>query len=166
VNDVYFACRTCKTYLDAGYRWCYRTLEEPSVVARGKPVNVSAVLNASEYWRGSQKAQWLQNLLPQVRAFLERHRAHDLIYGTDEDVGLVPMTDDDYCFLDWMCEADDTSDLLPRNFVEIYGYDNWEQVAEHITHLEQKPWWWLEKQLRQRAKEKFESLVSRTEEAT
>jgi hypothetical protein len=158
VNDVYFACRTCKTYQDAGYRWGASTLERSGIVERGKPVEVSAVLNATEYWRGSQKAAWLDDLLPKVREFLDRHRSHELIYGTGEDIGLVPMDDDDAHFLDWMNETDDKFELLPRAFIEKLGYDNWDQVIEHVSRLEHKPWWWHHSELRQKAQEKFASL--------
>ena len=166
MNNVYFACRTCKIFVDAGYRWCYWALEEPGVVEPGKPVNVGAVLNASQYWHGAQEAAWLQELLPKVRAFLERHGAHDLIYGDSEDIGTVPMSDDDYSFLDWLDETDDDAsdlvpdfDVLPRFYVEKLGYRDWKQVTDHIARLELKPWWWHYPELRQKAKEKFYSLI-------
>jgi hypothetical protein len=131
-------------------------------------VNAGAVLNASEYWRGSQKGAWLEELLPKVRAFLERHGAHDLIYGDGEDIGREPMSDDDYSFLEWLDETgDDPSDLLPRHevlprfYVEKLGYRHWEQVTDHIARLELKPWWWHYAELRQKAREIFVSRVAR-----
>lgn len=160
LNNVYFACRTCKTYQDAGYRWCYWTLEHPGIVERGKSFVVSAVLSAPEYWQGGQDASWLQQLLPKVRAFLERHRTHELVYGDDEDIGLLPTSEDDYRFLDWLNEDDDDAeDLLPRYFIERLGYNDWQQVTEHIAQLEHKPVWWYVSELRDKAKEKFISLL-------
>jgi hypothetical protein len=128
-------------------------------------VNVSVVLNASEYWRGSQEAVWLQDLLPKVRAFLERHEGHDLIYGDSQDIGTMPMSDDDYSFLDWLDEGAGPSDMLPRYevlprfYVEKLGYRDWKQVTEHIARLELKPWWWHYAEIRKKAEEKFASLL-------
>jgi len=161
VNDVYFACRTCKIYQDAGYRWCYWTLEHPAIVERGTSVAVTAVLNASEYWRGAQDELWLRELLPEVRTFLEQHYTHDLTYGDGEDIGIVPVTDDEYGFLDWMNQDEnETIDLVPRYFVERLGYDSWQQVTANIVQLEDKPWWWFVPELRYKAREKFVSLLT------
>jgi len=161
VNDVFFGCRTCKIYQDAGYRWCYLTLEDPGIVERGKPLAVNTVLNASDYWQGAREEVWLQRLLPQVHTFIKLHEMHDLIYGDAEGIGIVPMTDNDYGFLDWMsADADDTSDLLPRYFVEKLGYVSWQQVTMHIARLESKPWWWHDSEVRQKAEEKFISLLA------
>ncbi len=120
MNNVYFACRMCKTFQDAGYRWCYWTLEHPGIVERGKPVAVSAVLSATEYWQDAQEETWLQELLPTVRVFLERHGTHELMYGDGEDIGLIPLIEDDHHFLDWMNEDEgSTSDLVPRLAIAI-----------------------------------------------
>ena len=162
MNIVYFVCRTCKTYQDAGYRWCAWTLEHPGIIERGKPVDVSAVLSATEYWQGEQEEPWLQRLLPRVKAFLERHGIHDLVYGEAEDVGLLSTTGDDFDFLDWMDEEDedDYVDLIPRYFIERLGYKDWQQVTEHMAQLEHKPWWWYDNELRDKAKEKFISRIA------
>ena len=85
MNDVYFYCGTCKTYTDAGYRWCYWTLEEPSIVQKRQAVAVDRVMAASDYWKGATEADWLRQVLGFVKQFLEAHKAHDLRYGVYED---------------------------------------------------------------------------------
>ena len=50
MNDRYFGCRQCRTYVDAGYRWAYWQLEEPGLVAIGEPVSIDAIFSATEYW--------------------------------------------------------------------------------------------------------------------
>lgn len=162
MNDVYFACRTCKTYHDCGYRWCYWTLEEVGIVERGKPVDLGAVLNASEYWNGAETEAWLRKLLPKVRFFLDKHKDHDLIYGEDYHIGFMPVTDRDWDYLDWMNEDQTPSfDLKPRDFVEKLGFRDWKQVTEYVTTLERKPTWWHFPADRVRAKKKFEYLSAR-----
>jgi hypothetical protein len=160
MNDVYFACRTCKTYQESGYRWCYWTLEKPGIVEPGRPVQVDAVLNASEYWQGAEHETWLRDLLPKVHSFLSKHRYHDLTYGDGEHIGTEPMHEHDWDYLDWMNE-DETPpfDLRPRDFVEKLRFSDWQQVKHYVSTLEQKPIWWYEPADRVRAKKKFESLL-------
>ncbi len=93
MNDRYFACRSCGVCIDAGYRWGYAELEEPGIVRRREAVDVAAVERADGYWRGAEESAWLAGLLPRVREFLGEHRAHDLVYGDVEDVGLIPPDD-------------------------------------------------------------------------
>ncbi len=82
------------------------------------------------------------------------------MYGDGEDIGIIPVTDDDYHFLDWMNEDEDaTSDLVPRSFIERLGYNSWQQVTEHVAQLEYKPWWWYDSEQTDKAKEKFISLI-------
>lgn len=85
MNDRYFACQDCQTYIEAGYRWAYWTLEAPEVVGRGLAVDVDTVLAAGEYWRGGEGAGWLNKLLPEVARFLAKHKRHDITYGEWED---------------------------------------------------------------------------------
>jgi len=59
MNDVYFACRTCKRFVDAGYRWAYATLELSNVVQHGQQLEVDAVFSATEYWNGAQQPRGL-----------------------------------------------------------------------------------------------------------
>ena len=160
MNNVYFACRTCKTYHDCGYRWCYSTLEHPSIVERGAPLDIDAVLTADEYWRGADKEKWLSVLLPKVRTFLNKHKGHDLIYGNDDDIGFAPVSDHDWEYLDWMNEDETPSfDLKPRDFVEKLGFTDWQQVTEYIANFESTPIWWHLPADRVRARRKFESLI-------
>ncbi len=45
MNNVYFACTECKTYVDAGYRWAYWQLEKPKTVIQGAVVEVDRLLS-------------------------------------------------------------------------------------------------------------------------
>lgn len=83
MNDRYFGCRQCRTYVDAGYRWAYWQLEEPGLVAIGEPVSIDAVFSATEYWspQGDDNNRWLTvDVLPRVRRYLNTHRHHAVIY--------------------------------------------------------------------------------------
>ena len=85
MNNVFFYCRNCRTYTDAGYRWCLYTLEKPGILRRGKPIDVDRVLGAQEYWSGGG-AKWLtKELLPEIKNYLSQHREHDLCYGEQEN---------------------------------------------------------------------------------
>ena len=81
----------CEKVIDSGYRWCYCELEEPGIVERGKPVDVSRVLACEGYWdiasEGRSHGGWLEALMPKVREFLQEHRQHKIVFGelTDFD---------------------------------------------------------------------------------
>lgn len=83
MNDRYFACWQCKTYVDAGYRWAYWMLEHPGIVRLGHAVSVEAVLSAAEYWSpfDDGDSRWLlEDVLPRVRRYLAAHGEHGIIY--------------------------------------------------------------------------------------
>lgn len=157
MNDVYFACQNCQLYIDAGYRW---TQNLSAAIQRGQKVDMDAVFSAVEYWRGVGGDQYLQNLLQQVRVFLEAHREHDVIFGWEEDFHHF-----DAASLGWMeVEIDaknrDESGTEyfwgPRDFVEKLGYTHWEQVLGHIAKLEWSVWWFEEMELRIEGRRRFE----------
>jgi hypothetical protein len=63
-------------------------------------VDVEKVLAAVEYWSipsSDQGTEWLEKLLPQVRAFLLLHRKHDLRFGEAANEHFYSGTD----FLEW-----------------------------------------------------------------
>jgi hypothetical protein len=83
MNDRYFACRTCKTYTDAGYRWARNQLEDPGIVKPDQPVEIGVVLSAGGYWNppeGHEQDWNCDVILPRVRQFLATHGGHDLVY--------------------------------------------------------------------------------------
>lgn len=84
MNNVYFACQTCKTYLDAGYRWAYLYLERPKIVEQGKAVSVSAVFSARTYWEVPPGGWPTPEHLLLVRQFLLDHSEHSLTYGDSQ----------------------------------------------------------------------------------
>ncbi len=87
LNDKYFVCKHDKSYVDAGYRWAYWTLEKKSIVELGKPVRVDILLNHDEYWNPSEeeKDDWLcMDILPTVKDFLSSHKEHKILYVDEE----------------------------------------------------------------------------------
>lgn len=89
MNCIYFVCVDCNSYMDAGYRWAYWTLEHPGVVRRGEAVPVPSVLNAEEFWNPppEERSAWLtREVLPSVRCFLEEHRDHALLFLEEDDI--------------------------------------------------------------------------------
>jgi hypothetical protein len=92
MNDRYFGCEDCKTYIDAGYRWAYWQLEDPRIVSPGEPVVVAQVLQTAPYWDPPLEDQtdWLcKQVLPAVRRYLTEHRGHRLVY-LEADMVLDP----------------------------------------------------------------------------
>jgi hypothetical protein len=83
MNNRYFGCWTCKTYTDAGYRWACYQLEDTGIIQMGQPVDVQAVLEASDYWNppAGHETDWhCDEVLPRVRRFLGEHGDHQIIY--------------------------------------------------------------------------------------
>lgn len=159
MNNLYFACTDCKTYVDAGYRWASWWLEQPSIVKRGKPVSVDLVLSAKDYWSPgvSDGAQWLHTeVLPAVRRFLEEHRTHQIVFGPSGDF----LSPDSSGLLDWM-QVGFLPLLLPRYFVERLGFKTWDQVSNFIARQDNSPWWWMLEweDLHTKARSKFLELV-------
>ena len=158
MNDLYFACRSCKTYIDAGYRWAYWTLEHPGVVRRGEPVQIAELLNASEYWAGRTDSERLEQILIDVRNFLTQHGTHDLVFDEEESFRPIEETGG---FLDWReVGAEGSSDLSPQDFAEL-GLKDWDDVVAHVSKLKNKPWWWNDSEFhfQKLARGKFESLI-------
>src|SRR5262245_43855683 len=138
MNDLYFACRTCKRFVDAGYRWAYATLERSNLVQHGQQVDVSAIFSATEYWNGAETAAWLDPVLTRVHAFLHAHHAHELIFGEQEDF----ITVDSLEFLDWIEDADQPA-WTPRHFTERFHFTHWREVEAYLReHPQEQPWWW------------------------
>ena len=88
MNFRYFACPTCKTYTNAGYRWAYWNLEHPGLVEPNMPVDVSSVLQADKYWHPPDGAdsKWLyEGVLPAVKEFLSEHYDHGILFVESGD---------------------------------------------------------------------------------
>ena len=159
MNNLFFACKDCRTYVDAGYRWALWSLEEPGLVTRDRPVSVESVLSAREYWTppGTAGADWLRTeVLPSVRRFLEEHRCHHIVFGNTSDF----LSPDGDGFLDWM-QVGFLPLLLPRYFVERLGFKTWDQVSNFISRQDSTPWWWLLEwdDLHAKARKKFQEVV-------
>src|SRR5688572_19224774 len=116
MNTLYFACPSCRIYIDAGYRHAYWELEDTGIVDRSSAVDVSSVLAADDYW--NVDADWLAELLPAVRLFLEQHAGHRVRFGDIEDIP-IPSVDDG--LFDWLMEAGFVLEKLPRYYVERLG---------------------------------------------
>ena len=155
MNNLYFACRTCHNFIDAGYRHCYWTLAAPGIVARNKLVDVSAVLEATGYW---QDADGVDNGLLEVKPFLHQHQDHDLIFGEYDDFVIFPRYGGDDGVdgvFEWMDEGNDCPELSPRYFFERLKMRTWAQVREYMETQTSPPWWWDESECMPRAKAKF-----------
>ena len=86
MNNRYFACPSCRIYVDAGYRWAYWLLEDPGLVDLNEGVEVPAVLAHTDYWNppAEERSQWLcERVLPAVRRFLTDHGDHGIVYIDD-----------------------------------------------------------------------------------
>ncbi len=161
MNNVYFACITCKAYVDAGYRHAYWTLEEPGVVRHGEPVNVKLVRGIEGYWAGARDAQWLADLLPSVREFLRVHAGHDVRYGDEEHIGIPTFEwQGEYPLFEWVNEAGFVLEELPRYWVERLGFRTWPEVTRRIEALAHPPLWWQSEADREAARREFTRLVS------
>jgi hypothetical protein len=154
VNTLYFACRTCRIYVDAGYRHAYWELEDAGIVDRSNSVDVSLVLGAHDYW--NVEAQWLKELLPAVRRFLVQHAEHGVTFGDIEDIPIPSPKDG---LFDWLMEAGGVLEELPRYYVERLGFRTWDEVAEHVRRSKQRPTWWEDADERVAAQQRFASLV-------
>ena len=87
--DRYFACPSCKLFIDPGHRWASSQLEAPGLVKRGERVDVEAVLGCRSYWEppGAECYEWvIDRVLPSVRRFLEEHREHGIVFLFDWDI--------------------------------------------------------------------------------
>jgi hypothetical protein len=129
-------------------------------VTKGQPIELRAVWEAADYWSpvDGEGSPWGEELRPRIRAFLEKHQDHELVYGEAENLGFAPMTDGDYGFLDWLDETEE--DLLPRHFIERLGYRERVEVAKYILRMERPPWWWYDREDRYEAEQKFRRLTS------
>jgi hypothetical protein len=163
MTNLYFACLDCKSYIDAGYRWCYWTLEKPGIVSRKIPLSVDSVLKAEEYWNASKgegdpkHQELLAKTLAKARDFLNRHKTHHLTYGEDEDF----FSFNDYTFLDWSEENSGDVFLVPRDFVERFGLKTWKQVENYVNKNNIRPLWWHDGKTIEEAKKRFLKIVSK-----
>jgi predicted nuclease of predicted toxin-antitoxin system len=100
-------------------------------------------------------AAYLIPILNHVHAFLRTHRAHDLIYGEEEN--FIPV--DTLEFLDWIEDADRPI-WMPRHFTERFHFTQWREVAEYLRdHPDELPWWWGLTEIRRAGRRKFEQLI-------
>lgn len=88
MNFRYFACRVCKTYTNAGYRWAYWHLEHPGLVRPNMLVEVPLISQANDYWHppGGADSRWLyERVFPTVKKFLSEHCDHGIIFVESGD---------------------------------------------------------------------------------
>lgn len=160
MNNVYFACRECRTYTDAGYRWAYSQLEKQGTVSQGVVVKVDCLLSADSYWKPEPNDHnlWLTSVLSHAKHFILFHKAHAIVYGDLERV--MGTEADEYEQFSWMNEhpARET-DLRPRNFVEQLGMRTWGEVTAYLASRPEKPWWYLLPSARVAARRKFDELI-------
>lgn len=137
MNNVYFACRGCKNYIDAGYRWPVSTLFRNRWDEFPLKINLQEVLSHTEYWSGVTAHAYLAEVLPAARQFLIKHGEHDLVFG--DDSSFMEFDDTTHSDLEWLDEGSlnqpqhNTICLEPRYFSEhpALRYTSWEQVEEY-----------------------------------
>lgn len=158
MNELYFGCTDCKHYIDAGYRWAHWALEHKGIVNTSSPVSAGAVLAERDYWNPDEDASgWLKrDVLPHVRAFMEEHLGHNLIFGD-----AFRLFKEDYAgeYLDWLQTGFDP-DLSPRYLAERLGLRSWVQVKAYIASIPYAPWWWGENSMMMIVEKRFKSLAS------
>ena len=103
MNDVFFACRDCKSYINAGYRWPVSTLFPDHWGQFPLKLDVQAVLSHREYWGGETLHPYLTEVLPAARRFLLSHEAHDLVFGDVES--FMDFDDPGHRYLEWLNAA-------------------------------------------------------------
>jgi hypothetical protein len=136
MNDLYFACTDCKSYVDCGYRWAYRTLEQEGVVERRGRIHVRRVLGASKYWNPPRepRSSWLfDEVLPSVRAFLADHGEHSLVFW---DINDLP----DDRLLNWL-QVGHAPAPSARYLAEVVRLRAWSDVLEWFKSSPRgQPW--------------------------
>jgi len=139
MNGVYFACRDCKNYIDAGYRWPVSTLFPNQWEQFPLAISVEEVLAHSEYWGGVTAHPYLAAALPAARRFLLFHRTHRLLFGDTES--FMDFDDLKHGYLEWLDEGSleepklQTICLEPRYFAEHQAlrYKSWESVEKYCS---------------------------------
>ena len=136
LNEVYFACRQCKDYIDAGYRWAVTVLFPGQWDRFPLTIDVDAVLAHHAYWSGESEHPSLAATLPAARRFIEAHREHALVFGDSES--FMSIDGDNYDELEWLDVGSLTQPVLtmcfePRYFVQhpALRYRAWSQVEEY-----------------------------------
>lgn len=144
---------------DAGYRWAYCQLERPQVVCQASRVSAADVFATASYWRGSEvdESPWLRDeILPIVRAFLETHGEHDIVYGEYEQIA----GDEPRAFLEWL-ELGPNASPTPRWFAEVLYLRTWAEVVMWVRE-HQQPWWWSDEELKDIARVRFCEEVAKS----
>src|SRR5205809_887058 len=124
MNNLYFACRSCKYFVDAVHHWAYWNLERVGIVQRGQHIKSDALFSATEYWNSAELVASLDRVLTHARTFIRDHQAHDLLFGEDEDF----ITVDTLEFLDWIEDAEHPAVWTPRHFTERLHFTHWPEV--------------------------------------
>ncbi|MFZ5986766.1 MAG: hypothetical protein ACOYWZ_06545 [Bacillota bacterium] len=158
MNNVYFKCKDCMEYIDAGYRWSYCLLVQTGIIEDESEINVQKVLDYKPYWDGMLEGEWLANLLPKVEMFLNKHKSHKVLYTELDSL----YDNNEWLELLAICDKDNYTEITPRYFAETMGYEKWEQVIEHISKMDASPVWFDDyENMKERAKNKFDYFVKR-----
>jgi len=158
MNNQYFACRDCKTCIDAGYRWAWWALVEAGIVVPSQEISVTEVLNYDKYWNGAKETPWLAESLPYVNKFLNQHKTHNVTYGIDEN---FQDTNNEFSCLDWVYEEkpEDAIHASPPYFLYRLNLLAWADVVEAVESSQvAAPWWWELSDFRLEARRRFDQL--------
>jgi len=143
MNSVYFACTSCKNYIDAGYRGALNALFPEKLgsidIHAIHEISEDDIINNSDYWKLEHSHPYYSEVLPRVRTFLTKHRDHRLIFS-DLD-GLLYPRDEEFESLRWLDEGDmyelpgKALIMEPRYFIEHpkLQYRQWSSVKAYCA---------------------------------
>jgi hypothetical protein len=160
MNDPYFFCLECKTFVPAGHRWAHLQLEIRRRAKREEIVDVAGVLSAESYW--STRDPKLVAILSDVRAFLLRHRSHRVQYGQFDFLYRHGGED----WTGWLSGSSAQDELLPRYFIEREHCRSWDAMAARIESMIEPPWWWTEPTSRAHAHDRFGDLLRKSSQTS
>lgn len=165
--DYALSCRDCLEFIDL-HKWAivedaarclisaYHSVHEPcqNYCSQQIPnlsnqpivtVTVQQVLEALENFVPDQP--YIHQLLPFVRSFLTAHQGHFLFLSCD--LGARPWHFGELQWHQWreiQAASKFEGQFLPRNLVQDFGFQRWEEVVEYYSKHES---WFLHDQMRE-----------------
>lgn len=153
MNDRYFFCLNCRTYVPAGARWAYAGLEANGHVSMNSVVDIEHVQKVTTYWDCSNEE--VKKQLLDAGEFLKRHKEHLVRYGDFEFLFEGRAHD----WVEWMSESEHADDLMPRSYVEHENCRSFSELAQRVEALEDSPWWWTDPASRAHVQMHIEDIV-------
>ena len=159
MNNRYFVCTDCKTYVDACSRWCAHQLEDRQIVKWRQEIEVDRVLADVRYWDKTDPAfsGW-ELKLEAVRRFLVAHKDHGLVFLVDDD--LLAMGDS--VLLKWL-DVGWMPKWTPRHFSDVLRMNHWSEGEAYVQGNTEEALWfttWLNDEERDAFRHEFENQLA------